>query len=232
MTGLPNGEAGVVVLQGSSAASGTVFEKIQGLIKKGVDEGAEVVCGGPGKPRGHEKGYYVKPTVFGNVRNNMTIAREEIFGPVLCILPYQTEAEAIAMANDTPYGLSGYVQSSDVDHAVRVASQLRTGNVHINGAGPDFAAPFGQSGVGGRSLRSIVRDRAGGGRRGEFAGRVRGSGAVATTLLLELVRRVDDANRLDSHWRLVVRGRSRRRGSGIRTIVFRSRRRGRLAAGG
>ncbi|MEA2626602.1 MAG: aldehyde dehydrogenase [Candidatus Binatota bacterium] len=132
-------------------ASRMQFDKIQGLIQKGIDEGAELVIGGPGKPEGLEKGYFVKPTVFGNVRNNMTIAREEIFGPVLCILPYQTEEEAIAMANDTPYGLSGYVQSADPKHAEKVASRLRTGNVHINGAGPDFAAPFGgykQSGNG------------------------------------------------------------------------------------
>ncbi len=132
-------------------ASRIQFDKIQGLIKKGVEEGAEVVCGGAGKPEGIEKGYFVKPTVFGNVRNNMTVAREEIFGPVLCILPYQSEEEAIAMANDTPYGLSGYVQSGDAKHAEKVAARLRTGNVHINGAGPDFAAPFGgykQSGNG------------------------------------------------------------------------------------
>lgn len=132
-------------------ASKTQFDKIQGLIRKGIEEGAELVAGGAGRPEGFERGYYVKPTVFGNVRNNMAIAREEIFGPVLCILPYQSEEEAIALANDTPYGLSGYVQSGDVKHALLVASRLRTGNVHINGAGPDFAAPFGgykQSGNG------------------------------------------------------------------------------------
>jgi aldehyde dehydrogenase (NAD+) len=127
------------------------FEKVQALIQKGIAEGAELVAGGTGRPEGLDKGYFVKPTVFGNVRNSMTIAREEIFGPVLCILPYQTEEEAIAMANDTPYGLSGYVQSKDVKHAEKVAAQLRTGNVHINGAPPDFSAPFGgykQSGNG------------------------------------------------------------------------------------
>ncbi|MGH7823182.1 MAG: aldehyde dehydrogenase family protein [Candidatus Binatia bacterium] len=132
-------------------ASKMQFEKIQGLIRKGIEEGADLVAGGPGKPEGLDKGYFVKPTVFGNVRNNMTIAREEIFGPVLCILPYQTEEEAIAMANDTPYGLSGYVQSGDLERAEKVAARLRTGNVHLNGAGPDFAAPFGgykQSGNG------------------------------------------------------------------------------------
>jgi aldehyde dehydrogenase (NAD+) len=127
------------------------FEKIQGLIQKGIDEGATLVAGGTGRPDGLNAGYFVKPTVFGDVNNDMTIAREEIFGPVLSILPYETEAEAIEIANDTPYGLSGYVQSGSVDHAVEVASQIRTGNVHINGSGPDFGAPFGgykQSGNG------------------------------------------------------------------------------------
>lgn len=119
------------------------YDRVQGYIKKGIEEGAELVCGGPGKPEGLETGYFVKPTVFGNVRNNMTIAREEVFGPVLAILPYQDEEEAVRLANETEYGLSGYVQSGDVEHATRVASRLRTGNVHINGAGPDFAAPFG-----------------------------------------------------------------------------------------
>ena len=127
------------------------FEKIQGLIQKGIDEGATLVSGGTGRPDGLNAGYYVKPTVFGNVSNDMTIAREEIFGPVLSILPYESEDEAISIANDTDYGLSGYVQSGDVDHAMSVASQIRSGNVHINGAGADFNAPFGgykQSGNG------------------------------------------------------------------------------------
>ncbi len=127
------------------------FDKIQGLIAKGIEEGATLVAGGLGRPEGFNKGYYVRPTVFGNVTNDMTIAREEIFGPVLSILPYDTEEEAIEQANDTDYGLSGYVQSGDVGHAMNVAKQLRTGNVHINGAGADFNAPFGgykQSGNG------------------------------------------------------------------------------------
>ena len=127
------------------------FNKIQGLIKKGIDEGATLVAGGPGRPEGMERGYFVRPTVFAGVTNDMTIAREEIFGPVLAILPYDTEEDAIRMANDTPYGLSGYVQSGSVEHARKVASRLRTGNVHLNGAGPDFNAPFGgykQSGTG------------------------------------------------------------------------------------
>src|SRR5215469_16314642 len=131
--------------------SETQFNKIQGLIKKGIDEGATLVTGGLGRPEGLNRGYYVRPTVFANVTNDMTIAREEIFGPVLSILPYDTEADAIKMANDTVYGLSGYVQSSNIEHARKVASQLRTGNVHLNGAGADFKAPFGgykQSGNG------------------------------------------------------------------------------------
>ena len=127
------------------------WNKIQGLIQKGIDEGAELVAGGTGRPDGLNVGYFVKPTVFGNVSNDMTIAREEIFGPVLSILPYDSEEEAIEIANDTPYGLSGYVQSGSVEHAMEVASQLRTGNVHLNGSGADFNAPFGgykQSGNG------------------------------------------------------------------------------------
>ncbi len=128
----------------------TQWKKIQGLIQKGIDEGAQLVTGGTGRPDGLSKGYYVKPTVFAGVRNDMTIAREEIFGPVLSILPYKNEEDAIRIANDTPYGLSGYVSGSP-ERAKNVAAQLRTGNVHINGAGPDFAAPFGgykQSGNG------------------------------------------------------------------------------------
>lgn len=148
------------VKPGDPFADGTVigpvvseiqYEKIQGLIQKGIDEGATLVTGGTGRPDGLNAGYFVKPTVFGNVNNQMTIAREEVFGPVLSILPYKTEEEAIAIANDTPYGLSGYVQSGDVGHAMTVAAQIRSGNVHINGSGPDFNAPFGgykQSGNG------------------------------------------------------------------------------------
>ena len=127
------------------------FDKIQKLIQKGIDEGATLVTGGAGRPDGLNQGYYVKPTVFGNVSNDMTIAREEIFGPVLSILPYESEEQAVEIANDTPYGLSGYVQSSSVDHAMDVAAQIRSGNVHVNGSGPDFGAPFGgykQSGNG------------------------------------------------------------------------------------
>jgi len=127
------------------------YEKIQGLIQKGIDEGATLVVGGLGRPAGISRGYYVQPTVFANVTNDMTIAREEIFGPVLAMLPYDTEKQAIEMANDTVYGLSGYVQSGSIEHAREVAAQLRTGMVHLNGAPADFSAPFGgykQSGNG------------------------------------------------------------------------------------
>ncbi|MCG8669394.1 MAG: aldehyde dehydrogenase family protein [Pseudomonadales bacterium] len=132
-------------------ASEVQYNKIQGLINKGIEEGAEVIAGGPGKPEGFEKGYFVKPTIFANVNNEMTIAREEIFGPVLSILPYEDEEDAIRIANDTVYGLSGYVSSSDPQHAIKVARRIRSGNVHINGAPPDFNLPFGgfkQSGNG------------------------------------------------------------------------------------
>lgn len=127
------------------------WDRIQGLIQKGIDEGAELVVGGAGKPEGLETGYYVKPTVFARARNDMTIAREEIFGPVLTIIGYKDEADAIRIANDTPYGLAAYVQSKDLEHARRVASKLRAGQVNINYAAPDRHAPFGgykQSGNG------------------------------------------------------------------------------------
>jgi len=127
------------------------YNKIQRLIESGIAEGAEVVTGGPGRPENLNRGYYVRPTVFANVRNDMTIAREEIFGPVIAILPYETEADAIRMANDTVYGLAAYVQSADLAHARRVASEMRAGNVHLNYPAWDTAAPFGgykQSGNG------------------------------------------------------------------------------------
>ena len=127
------------------------FNKIQGLIEKGIEEGAELVVGGPGKPEGLNAGYYVRPTVFANVNNDMTIAREEIFGPVLSILPYENEEQAIDIANDTDYGLYGYVSSGDLDHAKKVANRIRAGSVAINNAAADFSAPFGgykQSGNG------------------------------------------------------------------------------------
>ena len=119
------------------------FDKIQALIQKGIDEGAKLVCGGPGLPDGIEKGYFIKPTVFSEADNGMTIAREEIFGPVLAMIPYDSEAEAIAIANDTDYGLAAYVQGGDMARVRQVASKLRAGNVHLNGASPGMEVPFG-----------------------------------------------------------------------------------------
>jgi len=132
-------------------ASKAQFEKVQRLINTGIEEGATLVTGGPGRPVGLLKGYFVKPTVFTDVRNDMIIAREEIFGPVLCIIPYEDENDAVRIANETPYGLSGYVTSCDLERARRVAKRIRAGNVHINGARLDFAGCFGgykQSGNG------------------------------------------------------------------------------------
>src|SRR5579871_3747358 len=145
---------------GAPSAEGTVlgpvisqlqFDKVQGLIESGIAEGARLVTGGPGRPEGLNRGYYVRPTVFADVRRDMRVGREEIFGPVLSIMTYGSEAEAIEIANDTPYGLAAYVQSGDLGHARAVASQLRTGNVHLNYPAWDTAVPFGgykQSGNG------------------------------------------------------------------------------------
>ena len=127
------------------------FNKIQALIESGIKEGATLVTGGTGRPEGMNRGYYVRPTVFGDVRPDMTIAREEIFGPVLSIMPYDSEEQAIEIANDTVYGLSANVESKDVEHARRVARQLRAGQVKINYPAWDTFAPFGgykQSGNG------------------------------------------------------------------------------------
>src|SRR5271168_2215531 len=127
------------------------FDKVQKLIAKGIEEGAKLVSGGRGRPDGITNGYFVKPTVFTEVRNDMAIAREEIFGPVLCIIPYEDENDAVRIANDTSYGLSAYVTSGNLDRARRVANRLRAGNVHINGARIDFGGCFGgykQSGNG------------------------------------------------------------------------------------
>jgi aldehyde dehydrogenase (NAD+) len=127
------------------------WNKVQTLIQKGIDEGAKLATGGTGRPAGLSRGYFVKPTVFTDVNNQMVIAREEVFGPVLAILPYDSEDEAVSIANDTPYGLSGYVSSGNLDRARRIASRLRTGMVHINNASLDSMAPFGgykQSGNG------------------------------------------------------------------------------------
>jgi aldehyde dehydrogenase (NAD+) len=125
--------------------------KIQGLIKKGIDEGATLVSGGLGRPEGVNKGYYVRPTVFADVTNDMTIAKEEIFGPVLAIIGYKDEADAVRIANDTPYGLAGYVSGGNPERTRKVARQIRAGNVNLNSAPNERAAPFGgfkQSGNG------------------------------------------------------------------------------------
>jgi aldehyde dehydrogenase (NAD+) len=127
------------------------WDKIQALIKKGIDEGATLVTGGLGRPEGLNKGFYVRPTVFADVTNDMTIAREEIFGPVLSIIGYKDEADAVTMANDTPYGLAGYVWSGNVERARKVANELRAGNINLNGVANERSAPFGgykQSGNG------------------------------------------------------------------------------------
>ena len=131
--------------------SETQYNKIQTLIKKGIDEGATLLAGGPGKPEGLEKGYFVKPTVFTDVNNKMDIARTEIFGPVLSVMPFETEEEAIKIANDTPYGLTNYIQTQDKEKVKRVARKLRSGMVDVNGAGIAVDAPFGgfkHSGIG------------------------------------------------------------------------------------
>jgi len=143
--GDPNGNSAM-----GPVVSETQWNKIQGLIEQGIAEGATLVAGGLGRPEGLDKGYYVKPTIFADVTNDMTIAREEIFGPVLAMLPYDSEEQAIAVGNDTVYGLAAYVQG-EPDHARAVARQLRAGQVNINQAGFDLMAPFGgykQSGNG------------------------------------------------------------------------------------
>ncbi|MNF56018.1 3-succinoylsemialdehyde-pyridine dehydrogenase [compost metagenome] len=132
-------------------ASQAQFDKVQQMISVGIGEGAQLVCGGLGRPEGMAQGYFARPTVFAGVNNCMRIAREEIFGPVLCIIPFATLDEAVAIANDTPYGLSGAVWADSLEAAAQVARRLRTGSVHLNGAGSDLMAPFGgykQSGNG------------------------------------------------------------------------------------
>src|ERR1017187_7224837 len=119
------------------------FERVEGYIEKGIAEGAKIIAGGTGRPQGLTKGYFVRPTIFSSVRNDMTIAREEIFGPVLCILPYETEDEAVQIANDTPYGLAAYVWSQDNVRARRVGNRIRAGQVALNGAFGDMKTPFG-----------------------------------------------------------------------------------------
>ncbi len=142
------GAAGTVI---GPVVNGAQFERIQRLIAEGLAAGATLACGGPGRPEGMARGWYVRPTVFGNVRNDMAIAREEIFGPVLCVIPYDGDAQAIEIANDTVYGLSAQVWGQDPQRVNRVVEALRAGMVHVNGAGIDLAAPFGgykQSGNG------------------------------------------------------------------------------------
>ncbi|MBN9250056.1 MAG: aldehyde dehydrogenase family protein [Mesorhizobium sp.] len=127
------------------------FTKVQSLIEQGIKEGARVVAGGLGRPEGFNRGYYVRPTIFADVNNDMTIAREEIFGPVLAMIPFDSEDDAVAIANDTPYGLAAYVQSGDKVKAQRVARKLRAGMVQINGTSRPYGSPFGgykQSGLG------------------------------------------------------------------------------------
>jgi aldehyde dehydrogenase (NAD+) len=127
------------------------FNKVQGLIEQGIKEGARLIAGGTGRPEGFNRGYYVRPTVFADVNNDMVIAREEIFGPVLAMIPFDTEEEAVEIANDTPYGLAAYIQSGDRERIKRVSKQLRAGMVRINGADHAADAPFGgykQSGIG------------------------------------------------------------------------------------
>ena len=131
--------------------NGTQWDKIQVLINKGIAEGATLVAGGPGRPEGTDKGFYVRPTIFANCNNDMVIAREEVFGPVLTILGYKDEDEAVRIANDTPYGLAGYVSGGSIEHAGKVARRIRAGNVNLNGVPNERTAPFGgykQSGNG------------------------------------------------------------------------------------
>jgi aldehyde dehydrogenase (NAD+) len=127
------------------------FDKVQGLIEAGIAEGARLVTGGMGRPEGFNRGYFVRPTVFADVNNQMTIAREEVFGPVLVMIPFEGEDEAVEIANDTPYGLAAYLSTSDADKGQRVARKLRAGMVRVNGAGFSAGIPFGgykQSGNG------------------------------------------------------------------------------------
>ena len=131
--------------------SETQYNKIQTLIKKGIDEGAKLVAGGAGKPEGFEKGYFVKPTVFVDVKNDMEVARTEIFGPVLSVIPFENEEEAIKITNDTEYGLGNYLQTEDKGKAKRVSKKLRSGIVYVNHKPADSGTPFGgyrQSGNG------------------------------------------------------------------------------------
>ena len=146
VVGDPTGDGTII----GPVVSEVQWNKIQDLIQAGIDEGATLVTGGTGRPDGLEHGYFIKPTLFANVTNEMRIAQEEIFGPVLVLIGYDGDDDAVRLANETLYGLSGYVSGS-TDRAISVAKRIRSGNVHVNGAGPDFDAPFGgykQSGNG------------------------------------------------------------------------------------
>ena len=145
----PGGHIGPVVSQAQ-------FDKIQGLIQKGIDEGARLVAGGLGLPEGMNKGFYVRPTVFADVKPGMTIEREEIFGPVMCMIPFDSEADAVRIANDTPYGLTNYVQSADGARRNRLARQLRAGMVEMNGKSRGAGAPFGGVKASGRAREGGV----------------------------------------------------------------------------
>ncbi len=150
-SGIPVGDSHVEGRHIGPVVNEAQWGKIQGLIQKGIDEGARLVAGGTGRPEGFNKGFYVRPTVFADVTNEMTIAREEIFGPVLAIIPFETEEEAVEIANDTVYGLTNYVQTQDSTRANRLALQLRSGMVEMNGHSRSAGAPFGgikQSGNG------------------------------------------------------------------------------------
>ncbi|MBL4853984.1 MAG: aldehyde dehydrogenase family protein [Robiginitomaculum sp.] len=130
-------------MQMGPVVSEVQYGRIQSLIETGIKEGATLAAGGPGRPEHLNRGFYVRPTVFGNVNNDMTIAREEIFGPVLCILPYENEEEAISIANDTLYGLSGYISGANPDKIREIAGKIHAGMIHVNGASTDINAPFG-----------------------------------------------------------------------------------------
>jgi len=145
--GVPNEEGGHM----GPVVSEAQFNKIQGLIQEGIDEGARLVAGGVGRPEGLNRGYFVRPTVFADTNNQMIIASEEIFGPVLAMMPFDTEEDAVRIANDTPYGLTNFVQSQDTDKRQRVARRLRSGMVEMNGKSRGAGSPFGgykQSGNG------------------------------------------------------------------------------------
>jgi aldehyde dehydrogenase (NAD+) len=145
------GNPGDESTQMGPVVSAAQFDKIQSLIQKGIDEGAKLVTGGPGRPEGRSNGYYVKPTIFSHVSNDMTIAQQEIFGPVLCLIGYDDEDDAVRIANDTIYGLCAYVSGPDLESAAKLARRIRAGTVHLNGAQVDLGTPFGgykQSGNG------------------------------------------------------------------------------------